>query len=260
MQLLEPVAHAQHLAELAKAPLREAIPAGETDVFGLEAIEDAPHAIPVVRITLVVGASLGDCALVGRSVDVVGVTLERREPARQKRGGEAFRRLREVVDDAEAAEALPEHAPGLGSELVPDQLGVADDRVGPEVRQVFGLLLCAAPGEVAHGRRAAGAALVEKQHAVVLERAGEPGLVHELKRAWRLAPGASLEEHEPRQLVPLAVSRDDFAREDSQLSAFRARVVEWNVELVLAEDEVRSTVGGDAHHPILLGSSPERAG
>ena len=64
-------------------------------------------------------------------------------------------------------------------------------------------------------------------------------------------PRAALEEDEPRQLVALAVGRDDLAREDGQLAAFRARVVERDVELVLAEDEVGRTVGCDAHRAIM---------
>ncbi len=132
-----------------------------------------------------------------------------------------------------------------------DQLGVAHDRVGTEVRQVLGLLLGAQPIEVANRGRAAGAALVEEQHAVVLERTCEPGLVDELERARRLASRPALEEDEPRQLVAFLLGQDDLAREDGQLAAFRARVVERQVELVLAEDEVRRTVGCDAHVAIM---------
>ncbi len=187
------------------------------------------------------------------------MALERREPAGQERSSEALGRVREVVDDAEAAEALSENAPRRGSELVADQFGVADDRVGAEVRQVLGLFLRAHPVQVSDRRRAARATLVEEQHAVLLERPGKPGLVDELKRARRLAPRAALEEDEPRQLVVLVVGRDDFAGEDGQLPAFRARVVERDVELVLAENEVGRTVGGDAHRTILLRPGGKRA-
>jgi hypothetical protein len=59
--------------------------------------------------------------------------LERREASGDERCLEPIRRLREVVDGAEAAEALPEHAPPVDAQLPPDELGVANDRVGPKV-------------------------------------------------------------------------------------------------------------------------------
>jgi hypothetical protein len=121
---------------------------------------------------------------------------------------------------------LAEHAPALDPELAPDRLGVADDRVGAEVRQVLGLLLRRHPGELADRGRPARAALVEQQHPELLQGAFEPGRGHRSQRPRRLVPGAALEEDEPWQVVPLAVDRDDLAREHGQLACARIAVVD----------------------------------
>ena len=92
---------------------------------------------------------------------------------------DAVRRERQVGDGAHAAEALPEHAPRLAGQLAPDQLGVEHDAVGAEVGQVVGLgLRRSEPGQGLPVRRGgpAGAALVEQQDPVVLQRPVQPGL------------------------------------------------------------------------------------
>ena len=61
-----------------------------------------------------------------------------------KASRQALRRDGQVGHRAEAAEALAEHAPRpAAGELLPDQFGVGDDRVGAEVGQVVSLLRAA---------------------------------------------------------------------------------------------------------------------
>ncbi len=165
---------------------------------------------------------------------------------------QAFGRLREVVDDAEAAEALAEHAPLLDPELHADRLCVADDRVGPEVGQVLGLVLRGHVRKRADRSRAAGAALVEEQKPVVLERALPPGFVDQLQESRRLEARPALKVDEPRPVVVLVGRSDDLAGEDGDRRPARLRVVERQFELVLGEDEVRRAVAGDSHPAILV--------
>ncbi len=247
VELLVPVAHPEQVAELAEAPGRQRVAARQADVLGLQALEDREHAAAILRIALVVGAVPVDHPPVRGPVDVVRVAVERRQPAGDERLGEPFRRLREVVDDAEPAEALAEHAPALDLELAADQLRVTDDRVGSEVRQVLGLLLRAHPGQVADGSGAARPALVEEEQAVVVERALPPGLVDELQEARRLVPGPALEEDEPREVVVLPPRLHDLARKDGELLAPAVLVIDGHLELVLDEHEVRGAVRSNTH-------------
>ena len=210
------------------------------------------NAISILGIALVVGVVLGARPLVRRAVDVVRVPFERGQAAGDERLGQALRRLRQVVDDAEAAEALAEHAPLLDPELGADRLGVADDRVGPEVGQILGLVLRGHVRERPDRSRAAGSALVEEQQPVVLERALPPRLVDQLQEARRLETRPALEVDEPRPVVVLVRRSDDLAREDGDRRAARLRVVERQFELMLGEDEVRRAVGRDSHTAILL--------
>ena len=124
-----------------KRRTRQSVSGREPDVLGFEPLGDLADAVAVLGIPLVVGVVLRADALVGLAVDVVRVTVERRQAARDERLGEPFRRERQVRDHAEAAEALAEDAPFLDPELPADRLRVAHDRVGPEVRQVLGLFL-----------------------------------------------------------------------------------------------------------------------
>jgi hypothetical protein len=136
-----------------------------------------------------------------------------------------------VVRDAQAAEALAEHGPALEPERLADELGVADDGVGAEVHEVVG-------GRVQpHRRRASGAALVERDHAEVLERPVEPAR----PRPRALVSGPALEVGERRAV--LAVDGGDLAGEDRDALAVRGVVVERDVELVLGEDEPGDTEG-----------------
>jgi hypothetical protein len=78
---------------------------------------------------------------VGGAVDVVDPRPERRQAARDERLAQALGGEREVRGHAQAAEALAEHAPTVHAQRVAQRLGVADDRVGAEVRQPIDLLV-----------------------------------------------------------------------------------------------------------------------
>ena len=139
---------------------------------------------------------------IGDPVHVVSGGVEAGKAAADQRLADPLWREGQVRDRAEAAEALAQHGPGLvPDQPPPDQFRVTDDRVGPEVGQVVGLRPGAAqPGQgVPGGRRGpAGAALVQQQHPVVIQRPVQPGLPAEWARAAE--PGAALQVDQPRQV------------------------------------------------------------
>ena len=147
MEPLGAVAHAEHRAELAEAPRGEAVARRQQHLFALEPRVQRAHAVEVVRVARVEAPVALANALVRRAVHVVGRPIDRRQAAGEERLAQPLGREREVRAGAEAAEALPEDAPALDAELLPDPLRVADDRVGAVQLQVLGLLLGAQPGQ-----------------------------------------------------------------------------------------------------------------
>ena len=131
-------------------------------------------------------------------------------------------------------------------ELVPDELGVADDRVGAEVRQVLGLLLGLIPSSRRRPASSGRAALVEEQDPVVLERTASHALSTSAAAAATRSR-AALEEDEPRQLVVLLVGRDDLAREDRQLAASGLAWSSGTSNSCSPKTGIGRTVGCDAH-------------
>ena len=102
--------------------------------------------------------------------------------------------------------------------------------------QVLGLLLRGEPGEGADGRRAARAALIEHEHAVVLERALEPARSARMAlRPCCLVSGAALKEDEEWPVGAVWVR--DLAGKDRDAPAVWLRVIERNLELVLGQDQ-----------------------
>ena len=162
-----------------------------------------------------------------------------------------FGRDRQVGHRGEAAEALAEHAPPLDAQLLADVLGVADDRVGAEVRQVGRLGLRRVARDFRADRcRPPGSALVEQQHPVVLD-----GPFHPARRRTRgprrLEARTTLEEEEVRAVGPIRSC--DFAGEDGDLRSVRLRVIEWDGMLPLGEDRPRHAVGRGARRRHRLG-------
>jgi hypothetical protein len=95
------------------------------------------------------------------------------------------------------------------------------------------------------GRRPAGAPLIEKEDAIVVERLRGPGIAG--ARPRRGAAGAALEIHEPGQLVELVGRRDDLAAEHRDPLAVGPPVVERHTELVVRHDEPWQSTGGFSH-------------
>ena len=172
--------------------------------------QDVADARPVVGVALEVVAVPLDHPGVRRRVDVVDRAADRRQPAGDERLPQALRRDRQVGHGAEAAEALAEDAPALDPELLPDELRIADDRVGAEVGQVLGLCLRRVTRNVADRRRSAGAALVEQQQPVVLQRPLDPAVGGSSAASPRSPdrPGGT------QVRLVLAAERGDLARED----------------------------------------------
>ena len=136
MQELEAGAVAEPHPELAEAARRESVAGREAHVLVLQSAEDLADPRSVVRIALEVAPVRHDQPLVRRAVDVVDRPADRRQAAGDEGLAEALGRDRQVRHRGEATEALAEHAPAVHAELLTDVLGVAHDRIRPEVRQV----------------------------------------------------------------------------------------------------------------------------
>ena len=228
----------------------------QPDLVLVQVVGHPPGHVRVLRVPLVVRGVLGRDGAVGVPVDVVGGRGEPGQPAGDERLPDAVRRERQVGDRAHAAEALPEHAPRLAGQLAPDQLGVEHDAVGAEVGQVVGLGLRARgrePGQGLPVRRGgpAGAALVEQQHPVVLQRPVQPGLP--ALGPLRAEPGAALQEQQPGQVGVGLVGGDDLAGEHLDLLAVRPLVVERDGEEPVGQHGAgvaEADHGPDAYRPL----------
>ena len=252
MERLQAVAHAQPVAELTQASAGEPVTRGEPHVFGFDPPPDLVHKLAILGKGLVVASAALEHPGVGGAVDVVDRSTDRRQAAREERLAETFGRDRQVRQDAEAAEALAENAPAVDVERGAEELGVADDRVGPEVREVVHLLLRCHPVERSDRRRAAGSALVEQEHAELGERTRQELRATGCRRARSLVARATLEEHEERPVGP--VRRRHLAREHGDPLAVESSVVERRRELVLGDDEPRDPVG--RLHAAILPQTP----
>ena len=193
----------------------------------------------VARVALEISAVALERPPVGVRVVLVDGIAKWREAAGEKRLSQAVRGQRQIRGHAEPAEALPEHAPALHAELPPDPLGVADDRISSEMREVVRLLLRAHPGEGSDRRRAARSALIEHQHAELPQGPVEPR-----PDRWGCAcgrgasdPGPALEVDEKRPIPTLGVG--DLAGEHRDPRTASIVVIEWDLERVLDRDQSR---------------------
>ena len=214
----------------------------EPDLARLESRAQLAHPRAVTGVAVVVPTVAIQGAPVGCCVDLVDGLRDRREAARDEGLTQAFGREREVAHRAKAAEALPEDAPAIDAQLLADQLRVAHDRIGAEVREVVRLRLCVKAREASDRGRAPRSALVEQQHSKLGERALEPARGGRVgRRAGCLEAGATLEEHEERSLA--AVGIGDLPGEHADVLTIRARMLERHRELVLGDDEPRNAQG-----------------
>src|SRR5262245_50123819 len=225
--------------DLPEAPAGEAVAGRQADVLVIEAPDDLRDAGPVLRVAGEVDLVHLDNPLPRRRVDLVRWLADRRQPAGQERLAQPIGGDGQVRHGAEAAEALAEDAPAVDAELLPDQLGVPDDAVSAEVGHVRGLRVGRVARDVADGRRAAGPALVDQQHAVVGDRPLLPARGGR-RRSCRLAAGTALLEDQVRP-VP-AIWRGDLAAEDRDPLAIGASVVERDDVLALDEDRAGDRV------------------
>lgn len=135
----------------------------------------------------------------------------------------------------------------------PDQLTVADDRVGAEMGEIPGLFRGAAAQRqgLAVGRGgAAGSALVEEEHAVFVERAVQPAVT--AHRTVRAAAGPALEVDQPGE--PLALGTrflrgDDLSCVKPDQLALGSLMVERYVEVIVGEEQFRLTDGRHGARP-----------
>ena len=220
----------------------------------LQVLAQREDAVAVVGVALVVAPAALERARVRGAVDVVDPRPERGQAAGHQRLAHALGRDRQVAHHAQPAEALAQQAPPLDPQLLADVLGVAHDRVGAVVRQALGLLGPGQSGQRADRARAPGAALVEHEHAELVQRAVQPPRRARIARgARRLAARPALQEDEHRPVAPVGVG--DLAREDGDPLAVRARVVQRDRELVLGQQQAAGGEGG-GHAWILYAACP----
>ena len=158
---------------------------------------------------------------------------------------------REVRRGDESAERLAQGCPRLFSgELATEGLGIVDDLVLPEVTQVVGLFLRRrkeGKGLGVHAGGLAGASLIEKDHAVILQQAVHPPAVKGAETRAGVA-GAALEEDCVGRVF--LAGTHDLAREDLDtgvVSAQGASVIEGNVKAVLVNGVSVVSVRGRTH-------------
>lgn len=145
VQAVAALAAAEEDAEGLEGLDGEAVAAVQDGLVPQEVLGDAPGALDILGVTRVMGGDLALDARVGGPVDVVGVAVEGGQAAGDQGGAEALGRGGEVVDRAEAAEALAEDGPGgAAGDCGADRLAVANDGVGAEQREVVGLFAGAA--------------------------------------------------------------------------------------------------------------------
>ena len=112
--------------------------------------------------TLLTGLELAESS----AVELIRA-LQRGDAAGEESMLDAFGRLGQVGGDAKAAERLPEQRPLLEAEVLAQALGIADDIVLAQQRQVLGGALCGR-AKCINAVRAAGASLIHEDNAIAL--------------------------------------------------------------------------------------------
>lgn len=177
VQAFEPVASAQDAADLPESPRCQALARGQRLLDVGQVARDRPRGRLVARVA---GEEFAVALVgfdVGEPVDGVGVVDDGGEAGRDESFGQSRGRLGEVGRHGEAAEALAEGAPRLVLESPAEVFGVGDDRILSEAGEVRGLRPGAA--DVGDGLgvervRRTGAAFVEQDDPIVVERRGQP--------------------------------------------------------------------------------------
>lgn len=118
--------------------------------------------------------------------------------------------------------------------------GIPNDRIGAEEFQILRLLPRRHPGQAPDGRRSAGAALVEHEHAIIAQGSLEPAGFFRGEWTRRFVTGTALKEDEERTVLTFDVG--NLACKDANRSALRLRMVERQRELVIRDRKPRDTV------------------
>ena len=197
-------------------------------------------------------------ASVGPRVDLVNRVAQRRQAAGEERLVQSLGCQRQVGQHAEAAEALAEHAPAVDLQRPADALGVAHDRVGTKMGQILGLLGRGHARERSDRGRAAGAALIQQQDAVLAQRMVKPTRrARAPRRPHGLKPRAALQEDEERPIGPVRIG--DLTSEHLDGLSARINVVERHLDRVLDADQPRDSNFG-AHPSIMHRSARSERG
>ena len=230
---LRATVHAELVADRAHQPSADRRAVASEDLAGVAQLEDALEPLLVHRELPVVARVEHPHRLERRRVDVVDGAADGRQPTGEERRVEAVGEGAEVVQRAEPAEGLAEHAPPVDAEVLAEGLGVAHDRVRAEVGEPLRVRGGVGPRSAVR-RGAAGAALVEHQHPVVAQGTFQPGGRRgSADRARRLLAGTALEEHQERTVT--TVRSSDLAGEDLDGLAVAAVVVEGQGQHVVGE-------------------------
>ena len=235
MELLGSAVHAQLVADGAHQAPRDRDAVRGEDLARVAEVEQPRESVRVTRELPVVAVVEPAHRLEGGRVDVVGGSPDGRKASGEVGLTEAVRGGAQVVQRAEAAEGLPEHAPPVDAEVLAEALGVLHDRVRPEVREPLGV---GGAGRVP-GRRTAWNGPCRAG------RASAPGSRAAPARARRgrrtsggtrgLLAGTALEEHQEGAVA--AVGGRDLAGEHLDGLAVGAAVVERDGEHVVGEDQ-----------------------
>ncbi len=223
--------------------------AGQDDLVLPEVPADGPGLFLVLGVTGVVRGVLAFHPRIGGAVDGFGVRVQPGQTAREEHLAQPLGCQREIRDGAEPAEALSEYAPRpAAGELTTDQLGVADDGVGPVEGQPLRLVARGADqreGLPVQRGGAPGAALVQQQHAVVVCGASEPAALQlGVRRTGGRVAWAAFEVEQPGAFGGGGTGGGDLAGEDLDLLAVGAVVVQRHREDMVGQPEPGLPVGG----------------
>ena len=188
-------------------------PLGSRDVLGVQPVHERPHPLAVLREALVVAAVALEHALVGRAVDVVDrhgrapaappVINASRSPSGASDRYVDRRRSRRSSGRARSS--------GSDAERLAQQLGVAHDRVGAEVREVLVRRVCRArPTGVERPVPRWSSSSTRKSFSARSSQPGPRGLP---VGRGASKPGPALQVDEERLVAPVRVG--DLAREDA---------------------------------------------
>ena len=210
-----------------------------------QVVDNLAQTFAVIRIALEVTLVLLDDAAVGVTIDIVDRLADGWRTTGDHGRFNAVGCNRKIGADAEAAVALPQQSPArVAEQFTPDQLSIAHNGVGPEVSEIVGL----GPGRIEVGQRlegqrraAPGAALVQQQHAIVLQGQTQPA--GDVLRARRRRARSALQEDQPGQVIVCMGRCHDLAGVDRNSFALGLVMNQGQVKLVIRHREAGQVIG-----------------